>query len=147
MEAAMNASVLAHLGISPTYQLDQSLMARMNANFIAYFRQNLTADMSATFRYDIAHYPKYDLLQALSAQFNMQPTTITVMSFDNLEIPAGGILVIDAENCTAYLNNENVIDLYSGDFIWLSRLLLGFDVSSNTSGEVDVKLLYRERFL
>lgn len=147
LDAVLSSTMKAHLNIRPTYVADQSLTARATANYIVYVKGEAVASMASVMNYDIAIYPKYDLFQSLNVRFGLQPITLTVMSFDNIVIPAGGILVIDSDNCTAYLNNENVIDLYSGDFLWLTKMLLGLDVSSNTSGDIDVKLLYRERFL
>lgn len=145
--ASLSAEMRPHLNISPSYTSEQSMTARATANYMAFFRQDMAVELNAIMTYDIAHYPRYEAYQSMNVQFNMIPTALTIMSFNDIVIPADGILVIDAENCTAYLNNENVIDLYSGDWIWLSRLLQGMDVSSNTSGDIDVKLLYRERYL
>lgn len=147
VDAALTADMRPHLSISPLYDCDQALSARTTLSYYAAVIQSLSAALSAIMSYDIAHYPRYEAYQALNAQFNMQSVTLTIMGFDDIVIPAGGVLVIDADNCTAYLNNESVIDLYSGDWIWLTRLLLGVEVSSDTSGGIDVKLLYRERYL
>lgn len=147
VDASLLAGMMPHLSISPQYACTQPLSAQTTLSYYAEFRQAMSAALSAIMSYDIAHYPRYDSYQALNAQFNMQSVTLTIMSFDDIVIPVGGVLVIDADNCTAYLNNESVIDLYSGDWIWLTRLLLGIDVTSNTSGSIDVKLLYRERYL
>lgn len=147
VEAALSAVMNPHLSISPMYDCDQALSGRAILSYYAEFKQAMAAALSAVMSYDIAHYPSYEAYQALNAQFNMQSMTLTIMGFDDIVIPAGGVLVIDADNCTAYLDNTSVIDLYSGDWIWLTRLLLGVDVSSNTSGDIDVKLLYRERYL
>ena len=147
MDFALEASMTPYLSISPLYVCNQPLSAVTALSYYAEFKRTLSAALAMSLSCDIAYYPRYNAYQALSVQFNMQSVTLTIMSFDDIVIPAGGVLVIDAENCTAYLNNESVIDLYSGDWIWLTRLLLGVDISSNTSGDIDAKLLYRERYL
>lgn len=147
LDAVMSSTMKAHLNIQPTYIAEQAMTAKATANYIVYVNSEMAASMISGMGYDIAIYQKYELFQALTVRFGLQPITLSVMSFDNIVIPAGGILVIDSENCTAYLDNENVIDLYSGDFLWLTKMLRGLDISSNTSGDIDVKLLYRERFL
>lgn len=65
----------------------------------------------------------------------------------NVTIPAGGKLIIDSDFFTAALNNENVIDLYSGDWITLGRDLLELDVDSGTGGALIGKVIYTERYL
>lgn len=147
LDAALSALMADNLKISPMYDVNQVLSASASANYIVYVKKDMPAAMLAEVLYDIAYYPKYDVYHSLSARFELQSQTIQIMNFNNIIIPAGGILVIDSANCTAYLNNENVIDLYSGDFLWLNKQLLGLDVASNTSGDIDVTLLYRERFL
>lgn len=65
----------------------------------------------------------------------------------NVTIPAGGRLIIDSDFFTATLNDENIIDLYSGDWITLCRDLLELDVDSGTGGNLVGKVIYTERYL
>lgn len=65
----------------------------------------------------------------------------------NVTIPAGGRLVIDTDFYTATLNDENVIDLHSGDWPWLTRDLVELDVDSGTGGALTGKVIYTERYL
>lgn len=65
----------------------------------------------------------------------------------NVTIPAGGKLVIDTDFYTATLNDENVIDLHSGDWPWLSRDLVELDIDSGTGGVLKGKVIYTERYL
>lgn len=65
----------------------------------------------------------------------------------NVTIPAGGRLVIDTDFYTATLNDENVIDLHSGDWPWLTRDLVELDIDSGTGGALTGKVIYTERYL
>ena len=65
----------------------------------------------------------------------------------NVTIPAGGRLIIDSDFFTATLNDENIIDLYAGDWITLSRDLIELDVDSGTGGKLTGKAIYTERYL
>ena len=65
----------------------------------------------------------------------------------NVTIPAGGRLIIDSDFFTATLNDKNIIDLYSGDWITLSRDLIELDVDSGTGGKLVGKAIYTERYL
>lgn len=65
----------------------------------------------------------------------------------NITIPPGGVLEIDSENYTVYLNDENVFDSYTGSWAIFDRdtteLTLGVGNGRVISGDI----LYRERYL
>lgn len=65
----------------------------------------------------------------------------------SVEIPPGGELVIDTENYTVTLNGENVLHLQEGDWIRVSRELLGLSVSAGTGGALTGTLTAREQYL
>lgn len=73
--------------------------------------------------------------------YDTEQTTI------NITIPPGGVLEIDSENYTVYLNDENVFDSYTGSWVKLDRdttdLTLGVGNGRVISGDI----LYRERYL
>lgn len=57
----------------------------------------------------------------------------------------GDRIVIDSDVFTAYKNNENILDKYSGEWIYLSRDLESIEINGN--GKFKAKLIFRERFL
>lgn len=67
----------------------------------------------------------------------------------NVTIPAGGILEIDSDLFTAYLNNQNVLHLQSGDWIFFDRDLvtLQFNDVGGNARTVDITVFYNERYL
>lgn len=67
----------------------------------------------------------------------------------NVTIPAGGVLEIDSDIFTAYLNNQNVLHLHNGDWIFLDRDLVSLqfnDVGGNAK-TMDITVFYNERYL
>ncbi len=57
----------------------------------------------------------------------------------------GDRITIDSDIFTAYKNDENILDKYSGDWIYLSRDLESIEINGN--GKFKAKLIFRERFL
>lgn len=87
------------------------------------------------------------LYGAISAGMSGLQTKETEMRFDGIVIPAGGVVVLDSEYFTATLNGENIIDLYDGEWIEITSKLKAMEVHGNSGGELDVRLLYREKYL
>ncbi len=65
----------------------------------------------------------------------------------NVTIPPGGKLVIDSDLYTAILDDENVLHLHKGDWVWLERNLINIAVDSGTGGALTGKVIYNERYL
>lgn len=57
----------------------------------------------------------------------------------------GQKLVIDSNNFTAYLDSENVLDKFQGNWINISRDIESIEIKSN--GKIKGKIIFRERFL
>lgn len=57
----------------------------------------------------------------------------------------GQKLVIDSNNFTAYLDDENVLDKFQGNWINISRDIESIEIKSN--GKIKGKIIFRERFL
>ena len=163
LDAEMDGDALA----TPSYNMDTELdmEATLSAAWIVQYDMAAALDATMLMRYAI--FPKYSMsatldaemtgyiaiminwgtaYQTLTALFTMIPIR-TVSQIFNIEIPPGGRLVIDSDNYTVYLNNENAIHTYSGDWIKINRAFQSIEVDSGTSGDVDVSVLYRERFL
>lgn len=58
---------------------------------------------------------------------------------------SGDRIIIDSDVFTAYKNDENILDKYTGDWIYLSRDLESIEINGN--GKFKAKLIFRERFL
>ena len=116
-----------------------------------YRRMDLAAELATEMQLVADIHPVADVYSALDAAFSLESSTEVVMAFTNLSLSKNARLVIDTENCTATLTTSNgvtnVIQYYSGDWPWISRLLRGFEVTSMTSGALDVRIMYRERYL
>ena len=65
----------------------------------------------------------------------------------NISLRPGETVEIDSDVFTAYLNDQNVIDIYSGDWITISRNSMELNVSSGSGGNLAGLLIYRERYL
>ena len=65
----------------------------------------------------------------------------------NISLRPGETVEIDSDVFTAYLNDQNVIDLYSGEWITISRDSMELNVSSGSGGNLAGLLIYRERYL
>lgn len=65
----------------------------------------------------------------------------------NVTIPPGGKLVIDSDLYTAMLDDENVLHLHKGGWVWLERNLISIAVDSGTGGALTGKVIYNERYL
>lgn len=73
--------------------------------------------------------------------FDTEVTTISIT------IPAGGILEIDSNNYTVYLNNKNVFDSYSGSWVFLDRGVKELVVGVGNGRTIKGNVIYRERYL
>ena len=62
-------------------------------------------------------------------------------------IPPGGELRIDSNVFNATLNGENILHLYSGDWIMISRDTTTLTVQTASGGKLIGQLLYTERYL
>ncbi len=146
MAASIQANAKMKLGIFPAYSFAANMAARANPLLEETYR--MTAAMNASTALRIRITPIYNVMTAsMNAYINSVQTQETIMTFGNLVIPPGSSLVVDSENYTITLDGENVIDQYGGDWIEFTRQLQGVDVTSGTSGDPQVSILYREKFL
>ena len=144
--AALEGSADAHTVLSPQYGLTAEMDWTANPQLAAAYR------MAGGLEWAGSPYmlltPVWGVLGgALTVSISSMQTKETVMSFPSLFIPAGGVLVIDSENCVILLNGMNVIDQYEGDWFWLTRNLQQILTTRFAGGEPQVSVLYRERYL
>lgn len=87
----------------------------------------------------------------MSAAINAQVTTLffdVLYAVIDVVIPPGGVLVIDSGDYTAHLNEQDVIDRYSGDWLTLSRNVHDVVIESGGKALTGGKMiLYVERWL
>lgn len=65
----------------------------------------------------------------------------------NVTIPPGGTLEIRSDTYDLFLNGENILHLQEGDWVFLDRDVVTLQVDSGTSGELEGRILYNERYL
>lgn len=125
--AEMTGSAMPNVAVYPVYLSAAEMTGRTNGTFTGY--------------------SYYDCAAAMTGHVSLVPIAETLMSFDGMTLPAGGTLIIDAENYNILLNGENAIDKYDGSWLFFDRPLDSVEVDSPTSGNINVSILYRERYL
>ena len=143
----MTAVINGSLNIMPTYYLKNEMAVEIMANISIYTQNTFNINTTAIMNDHLCIIPSIWMYQIANALFSIVPTHTTIMEFRDIVIPPGGKLVIDSDNYTVYLDNEDVIYAYSGEWIKFTRDLAGINITSGTSGILDVNVLYRERFL
>ena len=144
--AEWTAELNAVSGVSPRYAFLSDVYAEVHMALpVVYAMADAVAMRASTSTFI---HPAYGVLHGtMSAFFSGVQTKDVTMSFPGVVIPPGGVLVIDSETFTATLDGKNVIDQYEGDWLEFGRLLKDLRVSSGTSGDMHVSVLYRERYL
>lgn len=147
MEAAIDFGANLSAAWIVSYTMNTDFESSMLMRYVVYPVYRATAELESVMKAYVALFLRYaEMYQPLSALFTMIPIRTTSMLLD-VVIPPGGRLVIDSDHYTIYLNNQNAIHAYSGDWIKLSRPFLALEVESGTSGALDVGILYREAYL
>lgn len=145
MEAAFEAEVTPSVLISAQYDMSGEITAFANPLIQEYY--DMSGEISAKTELYALVIPEYTMTGSIVANIDSEQEREYIMQFVDLDIPAGSSLVIDSEFYTVTLDGENVIDRYSGDWIYFTRLLRSLEVSSGISGDLDVSILYQERYL
>lgn len=60
---------------------------------------------------------------------------------------SGKRIEIDSDKYTVYIDEENALDKFSGDWIYLSREVESIEISSSNNKKITGKIIFRERFL
>lgn len=60
---------------------------------------------------------------------------------------SGKRIEIDSDKYTVYIDEENALDKFSGDWIYLSREVESIEISSSNNKKIKGKIIFRERFL
>ncbi|MBL7575362.1 hypothetical protein SAMN00017477_0868 [Peptoniphilus asaccharolyticus DSM 20463] len=60
---------------------------------------------------------------------------------------SGKRIEIDSDKYTVYIDEENALDKFSGDWIYLSRDIEAIEISSSNNKKIKGKIIFRERFL
>lgn len=84
-----------------------------------------------------------DLLgsKVMANLYDTEQTTI------NITIPPKGVLEIDSENYTVYLNDKNVFDSYTGAWVTFDRDTTEITLGVGNGRVISGDILYRERYL
>lgn len=145
-EADMNAA--ANIRMDVVLKL-MEMAGVMSANMQRVLEDpmRMEAAMNADTAISITVMPEGELYSDLQALWHSLQIKETVMRFENLTIPPGGTVVIDSEFFTAAADGKNIVDLYDGDWIMLTSRLKAIEARGISSGDLDVKVLYREMYL
>ena len=145
MQESLSADMTAYPEMTSSYEMQEELTgyAAMLIPAIYKMEESLTGDLYCT----VLVIPTYYMYGPLTAIFSSIQTEEITMRFDGLSIPPDGIIVVDSETFTALLNNENIIDKYSGEWIFLDPKLTGLYITSDTGGDLETRIFYREEFL
>lgn len=141
--------------------LDAQTAARMDVIKKGDYRSNLEANMQRVLNEPIRMsgemeavlgleqdiIPHGELFGDVTALWNSLQIKETVMRFEEITIPPNGTVVIDSEYFTAVMNSENIVDLYDGDWLTISEKLMAMEARGISSGDLNVKVLYREMYL
>lgn len=164
-EGAMNAAAEMRHGYDTKLSYHQDMSAKAKAQITIEWKMNANAELGASMnrllndkihmagnlRADVPLtmwiYPTRALYGEMKLALNSLQTKETSMHFADITIPPNGIVVIDSEYFTATLNGENIIDLYDGEWPELTSRLKAMEVQGISSGELQVAVLYRERYL
>lgn len=60
---------------------------------------------------------------------------------------SGKRIEIDSDKYTVYIDEENALDKFQGDWIYLSREIESIEISSSNNKKITGKIIFRERFL
>lgn len=60
---------------------------------------------------------------------------------------SGKRIEIDSDKYTVYIDEENALDKFQGDWIYLSRDIESIEISSSNNKKIKGKIIFRERFL
>lgn len=116
----------------------------LNANFENIFEDSINMD-NLLIGKDILH-DEINIYEALLTQISSYFLDSKIVSI-NITIPPGKTLIIDSDKFTAYLNNENVLDKYNGDWITLSRNAKSIELFTGEGKNLESYIIYKERFL
>ena len=107
----------------------------------------MSGEMDAVLGLEPDIIPHGELFGDVTALWNSLQIKETVMRFEEITIPPNGTVVIDSEYFTAVMNSENIVDLYDGDWLMISEKLMAMEARGISSGDLNVKVLYREMYL
>lgn len=165
MVSSMNAGAELRFGFDAHMFAESALSATTAVGFAVYKKEDFASECSANMQRVLNEpvrmnseteamlelrmqiMPGWELHEDLSALWNSVQTKETVMRFKDIRIPPGGVVVIDSEFFTATLDEENIVDLYEGDWLMIGSRLMAVEVKGTSSGKLDVELLYREMYL
>lgn len=145
--AEMTGSADMTITVMPVYDLSAEMIGDATANVAVYPVYACEAEMTGRANARLNLHMGYEFYSAMTGNVSLTPILDTIMAFNGMTLPAHGTLIIDAENYNILLNGQNAIDKYSGSWLFFDRPLDGLEVDSPTSGNINVSVLYRERYL
>ena len=144
---SMKAQANARLALFPIGDdLAESMEAVLNPMLFAV--ETIKDGIDASLNMHIHIYPVIEtIFGAIDAAIDSEQMTDTVMTFENINLHPGSVLIIDSENYTITLDGVNIISEYEGNWFEFMPELRELGVTSNVSGQPQVSILYREHYL
>lgn len=117
---------------------------QLNSNFNFEFLENIKCDNLnlAENIYMIQRICNEDLYSNISSYILENKSFVVEVT-----INPGEILNINSSDFTAYLNEKNILEDYSGDWIELSRDLKSIDLNMFLKGKFNANVIFKERYL
>lgn len=149
-ESTIAASLLSRASLAFRHIRDTQYADSLNAkgllNSHAFREALMESELAHAVELTAKHQRQWDATGSLLAFVEAGSYLTETMDFD-LTMPPGSRLVIDTENYTAYLDNENVIHLHDGDWIRLDRSMVEFIVASGITGDLSGTVVFKEWYL
>ncbi len=112
----------------------------LNTNFKNTFEDNIRIDNLLAGK-DILQ-DEINIYESLLTQISSYFLDSKIVSI-NITIPPGKTLTINSDKFTAYLNNENILDKYNGDWITISRNAKSIELFTGEGKKLESYIIIR----
>ncbi len=116
----------------------------LNTNFENIFKDSINI-YNLLIGKDILH-DEINVYESLLTQISSYFLDSKIVSLDFI-LPPGKTLILNSDNFTAYLDGENVLDKYNGDWINLSRNVKSIELFTGEGKNIKSYIVYKERYL
>ena len=141
LESNFKESILSKVKIDVNNDFKVSCNAGLNSTFDFNLFENLYIK-DLTFGKDIL------IKENINSEELLTNLKSTVLNNWITKINASGKRIeIDSDKYTVYIDEENALDKFSGDWIYLSRDIESIEISSSNNKKIKGKIIFRERFL
>ncbi len=133
----------AYTQIAAALRITGSVELSQNMTFAEAMRALFGASSQVSTNFNVEPIHMMAVFDAFTKTASFDTETINV----NVNIPVGGVLLIDGDTLTVLLNGANVIDKHSGAWPELTRSVYEMRFSSNNSIALEAQLVFTEQYL